>query len=184
MTAICPGRELQVRCIWQRTVGIGRSFVPHSLGNWADYFHRSFAAGIFDQALGDPDAAYSISNALYAGAAANGFTDIDASHSKWPEDGSPVPFAANSGSHASKGCGAFFYRCGSCNSSVDPTWLLASGAASACGTYFLVNELFVEVIRVTRIEDHVNGRLLTGRSSFSACRGTRGLMLTEKKLGC
>jgi hypothetical protein len=55
-----------------------------------------FAAGVFNQALGDPDAAYSINSALYAGAVANGFADIDASHTKWPEDGSPIPFAANS----------------------------------------------------------------------------------------
>ena len=61
--------------------------------NWINPF---FAAGVFDQVLGDPDAVYYINNALFAGAATNGFTDIDASHSKWPENGSPVPFAANS----------------------------------------------------------------------------------------
>ena len=93
------------------------------------------------------------------------------------EDGSPVPFVANSNrTHPKDAVHSFI--------SADLATLLASGAASACGTYFLVNKPFVEVIRVTRIEDHVNGHLLTGRSSFSACRSTHGLMLTEKKLGC
>lgn len=52
-----------------------------------DSINPFFAAGVFNTGLGDPDVAYLINSVLYSGAAANGFTDVDAGHIKWPANG-------------------------------------------------------------------------------------------------
>lgn len=59
-----------------------------------DSVNPFFAAGVFDTSLGDPDAAYLANVALYAGAVAAGFTDVDAGHIKWPANGSGAPSSA------------------------------------------------------------------------------------------
>lgn len=59
-----------------------------------DHANPYLEAGSFNTSLGDPDAAYLANVRLYALAAANGFSDVDAGHVKWPANGSAAPSAA------------------------------------------------------------------------------------------